>query len=90
MNDQALCRLLEKVRDEIEAARSVDEKERALLRGLEADIRELLERCETEQAPTHPHILERLEEAVDLLAVNHPTLTATLSNMLTTLSNAGV
>jgi len=90
MNDPELYQLLEKVRDEIEAAQSVDEQERALLRDLDADIRELLERCETEQAQTHPHILERLEEAVDSLAVNHPTLTATLSNMLTTLSNAGV
>ncbi|MFZ5912458.1 MAG: DUF4404 family protein [Chloroflexota bacterium] len=90
MNDQELCQLLEKVRDEIEAVRSVDEKERALLRDLDADIRALLERCETGQVQTHPHILERLEEAVDSLAVNHPTLTATLSNMLTTLSNAGV
>jgi len=90
MNDQALCRLLEKVRDEIEAARFVDEKERALLRGPEADIRELLERCEAEQVQTHPLLLQRLEDAIDSLAVNHPTLTAMLSNMLTTLSNAGV
>lgn len=90
MNDQELCQLLEKVRDEIEAAQSVDEKERALLRDLDADIRELLERCEAEQAQTHPLLLQRLEEAVDSLAINHPTLTATLSNMMTTLSNAGV
>jgi len=90
MNDQERCRLLEKVRDEIEAARSVDEQERTLLRDLDADIRALLERCEAEEAPTHPQIFERLEDAIDSLAVNHPTLTAALSNMLTTLSNAGV
>ena len=90
MNDQELCQLLEQLHSEIEATSSVDEKERELLRELEADIRELLERCEAEQIQTHPLTIRRLEDAIEYMTVNHPTLTAMLSNMLRTLSNAGV
>ena len=90
MNDQELCQLLERLHSEIEQTKSVDEKERELLRDLDADIRELLARCEAENIQTRPLTIRRLEDAIDYMAVNHPTLTAMLSHMLTTLSNAGV
>ena len=90
MNDQELCQLLEQLHNEIEATKSVDAKERELLRELETDIRTLLERCEAEQVQTHPLTIRRLEDAIEYMAVNHPTLTAMLSNMSTILSNAGV
>jgi Domain of unknown function (DUF4404) len=90
MNDKELCRLLEKLHSEIEATKSVDEKEHALLRDLDVDIQELLERCEAEQVQTHPLTISRLEDAIEYMEVNHPTLTAMLSNMLNTLNNAGV
>ena len=90
MNDQELCQLLEKVHDEIEATQSVDAKERELLQDLETDIRALLERCESEQVQSRPLTVRRLEDAIEYLAVNHPTLTSMLSNMSAILSNAGV
>jgi hypothetical protein len=91
MNDQELCQLLEKLQGEIESTKSVDEKERELLHDLEADIRELLERCETnEQIQSRPLTIRRLEDAVEYMAVNHPTLTAMLSRMSTILNNAGI
>jgi len=90
MNDQELCQLLEQLHNEIEATKSVDAKERELLHELETDIRALLERCEAEQVHTHPLTIRRLEDAIDYMAVNHPTLTAMLSSMSTILSNAGV
>ena len=90
MNDQELCQLLEQLHSEIEATKSVDAKERELLHNLEADIRALLERCEAEQVQSHQLTVRRLEDAIEYLAVNHPTLTAMLSNMSTILSNAGV
>lgn len=90
MDDIELCQLLEQLHNEIEQTKSVDEKERTLLRDLEADISELLERCEAEQVQTHPLTIRRLEDAIDYMTVNHPTLTAVLSNMLRTLTNAGV
>lgn len=90
MADPELCKLLEQLHNEIEGTETVDEKESALLRELGADIRELLERCEAEEIQTHPLTMRRFEEAVDSLAVNHPTLTAMISNISTILSNAGV
>ena len=90
MNDQELCQLLEKLQNEIEATKTVDEKERELLRDLETDIHELLERCEAEQIHSHPLTIRRMEDAIEYMAVNHPTLTAMLSQMSTILSNAGV
>lgn len=90
MNDQELCQLLEKLHSEIEQTQSVDDKERELLHDLDADIRELLERCEAEEIQTQPITIRGLEDAIDYMTVNHPTLTAMLSNMLNTLSNAGV
>jgi len=90
MNDQELCQLLEQLHREIEATNSVDAKERELLQDLEAEIRALLERCEAEQVQSHPLTVRRMEEAIEYMAVNHPTLTAMLSNMSAILSNAGV
>lgn len=90
MEDTELGQLLEQLHQEIKTTKSIDETEAALLHDLETEIRELLERCQAEPFHTHPGVLERLEDAIDALAVNHPTLTAMLANMLTTLSNAGV
>jgi Domain of unknown function (DUF4404) len=91
MNDPELCKLLEKLHREIEETETVDEKEHALLRELEADIRELLERCEqAEQIQAQPVTIQRLDDAIDSLAVSHPTLTAMIANISTILSNAGI
>jgi hypothetical protein len=90
MNDQELCQLLEKLHTEIEDTQSVDARERDLLQDLEADIRALLKRCEAEQVQSRPLTVRRLDEAIEHLALNHPTLTAMLSNMSNILSNAGV
>ena len=90
MNDQDLCKLLEQLHSKIERTESVDDKERELLRELDEDIRGLLERCEAETIQTHPLMVRRLDDAIEYMAVKHPTLTAMLSNMSTILSNAGV
>ena len=90
MNDQELCKLLEQLQAEIEKTESVDENERTLLRDLDADIRDLLKRCEAEQVETHPLTLQRFEDAIDAMAVSHPALTSLLSNISTILSNAGI
>jgi len=90
MSDPELCKLLEELHAEIEGTETVDEEELQLLRKLGADIRELLERCEAEEIQTHPLTIRRLEDAIDSLAVNHPTLTAMIANISTILSNAGI
>ena len=90
MNDQDLCKLLEQLHSEIEGTESVDDKERELLREHDEDILGLQERCEGETIQTHPLIVRRLDDAIEYMAVKHPTLTGMLSNMSTILSNAGV
>jgi len=90
MEDQELCQLLEELHREIEKTESANEKERKLLRELKEDISELLARCEEEPLTTDPQKIRRLEDAVEYMTVNHPTLTAMLSRMSTILSNAGI
>jgi len=90
MNEQELCQLLEKLHSEIEATQTVDAKERELLQELKEDISELLERCEDESLTTDPQKIRRLDDAVEYMAVNHPTLTEMLSRISTILSNAGI
>jgi hypothetical protein len=68
----------------------VDAKEIELLRELDLDIRKLLERCHEENLQTEPQTFDRLDNAIDSLAVNHPTLTAMIANISTILSNAGI
>lgn len=88
MDDKELRELLEKVHAEIEQTQSVDENGRELLRDLEADIRSLLARSQKKQS--EPPVVERLDNAIKYFEVTHPDLTATLSELMTILSNAGI
>lgn len=90
MNEQEFCQLLEKLHSEIEATQTVDAKERELLQELKDDISELLEHCEEEPLTTDPQKIRRLDDAVEYMAVNHPTLTVMISRISTILSNAGI
>jgi hypothetical protein len=90
MDNPELCELLEQLQREIEETETVDEKELELLRDLGVDIRELLERCQAEQVQAQPLIIRRWDDAIESLAVNHPTLTAMISNISRILSNAGI
>ena len=90
MDNPELCELLEQLQREIEGTETVDEKELELLRDLGVDIREILERCQAEQVQAQPLTIRRLDDAIDSLAVNHPTLTAMISNISRILSNAGI
>ena len=88
MTDQKLGELLEQLHNELGNLEDVDEKGRELLRHVNADIQELLER--TEGAPTDESMLQRLQDAIDHFEVEHPAITAALSQMLNSLSNAGI
>ena len=86
MTDQKLRELLEQLHSELEQTESLDEKGREMLNHLSADIQNLLE--PSESAP--PSVLARLQEAIDHFEVEHPAITAALSQMLNTLNNAGI
>ena len=88
MADKKLTELLEQLHTELDGTEAVDEKGRELLRALNADIEELLERSGGDQSDDS--LLERLQESIDHFEVTHPTLTSALSHIMTALSNAGI
>ena len=91
MNDDELRQLLEELHQKIESTDSVDEKGRELLSHLSVDIRNLLERTGHEkQLRSNPREVGRLQESIEYFEVTHPALTATLSQLLNTLNNAGI
>ncbi len=90
MNDPELRKLLEQLHTEIEQTHTVDDRARDLLRDLNGDIRELLDRSEHASLRPRASTVRRLEESINQLEVTHPTLTGMLSKLLATLSNAGI
>jgi len=86
MTDQKLRELLQQLHDELERTKSVDEKGREMLSNLSADIQKFLD--PTQENPET--LLERLQDAIDHFEVEHPAITAALSQMLNALSNAGI
>lgn len=90
MDDKELRKHLEELHNEIEHAESVDETGRELLRDIRNDIRDLLERSGNGPVPARPLTLERIEQAIATLEASHPTLASALTQVLNTLSNAGI
>jgi predicted component of type VI protein secretion system len=86
MTEEKLDKLLEQLREELGKTEAVDEKGRELLRILDADIQDLLNRSEG----AGDTLLDRLQDAVDHFEITHPTLTTALSQMLNVLNNAGI
>lgn len=89
MNDDELRQLLEELHQRIESTDTVDEQGREMLNHLSMDIRNLLERTGEPRRDTSREI-NSLEESIRHFEVTHPTLTATLSQMLNILNNAGI
>ena len=90
MTDNKLSTLLEQLHTELDNTEAVDEKGRELLRALNTDIAELLERSEVGQSDDDDSLLERWQAAIDHFEVTHPTLTNALSHIMTALNNAGI
>jgi hypothetical protein len=90
VNARSLKDQLLQLQDAIEKADKVDEQGRRLLRDLEGHIRELLARSEGSAVPARPELADGLQDAIRHFEVTHPHLTSALSELLTTLSNAGI
>ena len=84
MNNQELTELLRKLHDELDEIKDVDEKSLQLLRDLEKDIDDVLERSDQDS------VVERIRSAIREFEVTHPSLTAMLSEISNILSNAGI
>jgi hypothetical protein len=90
MNEKNIRDLLEGVHDELQRVESVDEKGRVLLRDLDADIRDLLERSGDEEIRSNESVQNLLRSAMDHFEISHPKLTIAISEMLNALNNAGI
>lgn len=90
MDNQELHDLLERTHAEIEKTNKLDPEGQALLRHVDDDIRELLDRSEVAQVQAHPDMLHRIEASVDYFEITHPALTTALSKLLDTLSLSGI
>jgi chromosome segregation ATPase len=90
MTDEELRELLTEIRDELKQTPTDDKRERKILGDLIDDIEGLLERSKDDSMQPEESMLGRLEEAIEDLETDHPTLTSTLSNLLTALSNVGI
>jgi len=90
MADKDLRTLLEDLRGELHNAESLDDKGRALLRELDADIRDLLQRSGEAPASSSDALRAALQSAIDHFQITHPQLTILLSELTTSLSNAGI
>jgi hypothetical protein len=87
MANEERRKLLEEFRNQVAATENLDEKGRTLLLSLDAEIARL---TEDEAADTPDSVLEQLQEGIEHFEDTHPSLTMTLSQMLTALSNAGI
>ena len=88
MTDKKLSELLEQLHNELDSTQAVDDKGRELLRGLNADIQELLKRSPGRRSADS--LLERLQDTIDHFEDTHPAFTRALSHIMTALNNAGI
>lgn len=87
MSDQKLRELLEQLHAELARTQSVDEKGREMLFHISEDIKKFIDPSEDDKDET---LYKRIQDAVDHFEAEHPAITAALSQMLNTLSNAGI
>ena len=87
MANEERRKLLEEFRNQVAQAESLDEEGRNLLLSLDKEIERL---TDDESSDTPDSVLEQLQEAIERFEESHPTLTLTLSQMMTVLSNAGI
>lgn len=85
MNEK-LDELLEQVHAELQKVEKVDDESLKLLQELEQDVQSLLKKSDVET----PSVLERMQKVVERFEVDHPALTALISELSTVLSNAGI
>lgn len=86
MNDKKLEMLLEQVHAELQKVGKVDGDNLKLLQELQQDVQGLIDKAEVETPP----VLARMQKAVERFEMDHPALTALISEVSTVLSNAGI
>jgi hypothetical protein len=90
MSDKEMRTLLHHLDEEVKNTHTLDQKGIELLQDLDKDIQGLLERSEQGSIELHPSLVKRLESALEHFEVTHPNLTTLISELLDSLSNAGI
>ena len=90
MANEERRKMLEEFRNQVAQAEPLDEEDRNLLLSLDKEIQRLVDRSDDETDDTPDTVLEQLQESIEHFEETHPTLTLTLSQMMTVLSNAGI
>ncbi len=90
MDDNKTRELLQQLHDEINSIQKVDQQGGKLLKDIDNDIRELLERSGDDSMEVHPSILNRLDDAICHFEVDHPDLTTLIAKVMDSLTNAGI
>ncbi len=83
-------RILEELRNELEAIDQVDGDAQALLREVMTDIGQLLERSGADTAEHRGSLVERLGDASRHFEDAHPSLVAVVGRLVDALSKIGV
>ncbi|MBN8579956.1 MAG: DUF4404 family protein [Anaerolineae bacterium] len=86
MNDKKFETLLEQVHAELQKVDKVDAESLKLLQDLQQDVQGLLDKAEVGT----PSVLARMKKAIERFEMDHPALTALISELSTVLSNAGI
>ena len=86
MNSEDLHRTLERLRGELRHASSLDEESRRLLQDLARDA----ERLPKSSAPAAHTWSDRLEELAVRFEADHPTIGASLRELIEILGKAGI
>ena len=90
MANEERRKMLEEFRNQVAQAEPLDEEDRNLLLSLDKEIQRLVDHSDDESDDTPDTVLEQLQESIEHFEETHPTLTLTLSQMMTVLSNAGI
>ena len=90
MNNQEFDSLLTKIHEEIERTETIDAGEKELLLHIQKDIRALLDRSKDQGAAVRSPVFQSLQDSIDQLEIEHPTLTALMERLSEMLSNAGL
>ena len=88
MAENKLTKLLEQLRDELAGLSELDDKGLDLLQTLKEDVDILLKG--SGEDGSDDSLLERWQDAVDHFEDSQPSLSDTISRVMTALSNAGI
>jgi hypothetical protein len=91
MDDQSrqLRKQLEQLDASLKQTESADEAGRTILHKLQQDIQDLLTRSGESAHPEHP-VTGRLRQAIQHFEATHPTLVASMEEIVNTLSTMGI